>query len=251
MSEKRIGFIGGHSNIKVGARGVNGKKEEELCRVLADKCVNLATNIYYLSAYTDKISQHSGGGEEDFIINNKLDYFVSIHLNCSNDKRANGTEILVSTREKTTGIEEKMLNRICDEIGFKNRGIKRRQTGGEWLPNKYKDINDYYGILKYPKAKGISGAILETCFISNEEDMKKFEANIDKIAKIIVECIAEGFKIEKRPNTQETIQKPSEELTGCEKMYRTVIFSGSYEGAVKIKNEAIAKGFKDTFIIEK
>ena len=246
---KKIGFIGGHSDIKVGASG-NGYKEHLEVRDIANRCIEYAKKNYEGTFITDNNKQHSGGGEEDFIIDNKLDYFISIHLNCSTNTTANGSEILVSTREKTTGIEEKMLKRICDEVGFKSRGIKRRQTGGQWIPNQYKDVNDYYGILRQPKAKGISGAILEICFISNKSDMEKFISNKDKIAKIIVESICEGFGIQKKVNIPQEPEKPLEKPSEAETLYRVCIGTfKSKENAVKFKNEAMLKGFKDAFII--
>ena len=169
----KIGFIGGHSNKKTGASsnisGVN-YQEHLIVREIANKCVEYAKKHYEGTFVTDDVNSHSGGGEEDFIINNKLDYFISIHLNSASASSANGTEIIVNCREKTTGIETEMMKRLSSDIGFKNRGVKRRQTGGDWI-SSYKDINDYYGILRQPLAKGIHGSILEICFISNGDDM--------------------------------------------------------------------------------
>lgn len=239
----KIGFIAGHSNRKVGASG-NGYQEHILVREIANKCIEYANNNYKGTFLTDDVNSHSGGGEEDFVINNKLDYFLSIHLNAGTST-ANGTEILVSCKEKTTGIEQNIVDNLASQIGFKNRGIKRREQGGNWV-NGYKNVNDYYGILRTPKNKGISGSILEICFISNIDDLNKLLNNKDKIAKIIVDNICNGFKLEKK-----TITSTNTSTNTNNKIYRTVIFSGSYENAVKMKNEAMLKGFKDAFIVEK
>ena len=244
----KIGFIGGHSEKKIGSSG-NNYMEHKVVRDIANRCVEYAKKNYEGTFITDGVNQHSGGGEEDFIINNKLDYFISIHLNSSANSSANGCEIIVNCREKTTGIETAMMNELSSNIGFKNRGVKRRATGGEWLSSS-KDINDYYQILRQPRAKGISGSILEICFISNLDDMKKLMNNKDEVVKIIVESICNGFKLKKKVINQENNQKPLESILEGEKMHRVVI--GAFkikDNEIKLKNEAITKGF-NAYIVE-
>lgn len=243
----KIGFIGGHSNKKVGARGT-GHSEEVICRDLANRCLEYAKANYNATFLTDSVNDHSGGGEETFVINNKLDYYISLHLN-SASASATGTECIVSCREKTVGIETKIVNEICNQLGLRNRGIKRRQTGGDWISG-YKNVDDYYGILRQPKAKGISGAILEVCFISNADDMNKLKANMDKVARIIVDAICNGFGVDKKAGANPNPPQSSSSSTSG-KIYRTVIFSGSYEGAKKKEAEAKEKGFTDAFTVEK
>ena len=248
----KIGFIGGHSNKKIGAvstiAGTN-YKEHLVVRDIANKCVEYAKKNYEGTFITDDVNSHSGSGEVTFIINNKLDYFISIHLNSSSNTTANGCEIIVNCREKTVGIETEMMKRLSSEIGFKNRGVKRRQSGGDWITST-KDVDDYYGILRQPRAKGISGSILEICFISNKDDMDKLMKNTDKVVKIIVESICDGFKMKKKVINQETPQKPLESILEGEKMHRVVI--GAFknkDNAIKLKNEAISKGF-NAYIVE-
>lgn len=111
----KIGFIGGHSNKKIGASG-NNYQEHLVVRDIANRCVEYAKKNYEGTFITDDVNSHSGGGEETFIINNKLDYFISIHLNSASSS-ANGCEIIVNCREKTTGIETNIMKRLADEIG--------------------------------------------------------------------------------------------------------------------------------------
>lgn len=245
----KIGFISGHSDLKAGASG-NGYQEHLVVRDIANECIRYARETYEGTFMIDNNNQHSGGGEEDFIIKNKLDYFMSIHLN-SATASANGSEIIVNCREKTTGIEDKILSRLNKEIGFKNRGVKRRKAGGEWITGT-QNVDDYYGILRQPMKNGIHGSIIEICFVSNTDDMKKLMTNKDKIVKIIVDSICEGFGLKKKASTNTPIETPVETPIATQtKLYRTVIFTGSYENAVKMKNEAMLKGFNDAFIIEK
>lgn len=239
-------FIGGHSNSKVGARGC-GQKEEVICRRIADKCVKKFNEMYIGTSKTDSVSQHSGGGEETFITSNKPKYFMSLHLNASDNSSALGSEIIVNNKEKTTGIEDKILAGMVN-LGFRNRGIKRRSNDG-W-ETKTNSKTDYYGILRTPIAQGIHGTIFEMCFITNQADVNRLLANEDKIVLLIVQSIGDGFGF-KRRNTQQNVSKPSTGQSEPNKIYRTVIFSGSYEGAKKKEAEAKAKGFSDAFTVEK
>lgn len=246
MSE--IVFIGGHSNKKVGARG-QGYKEEIIARRIADKCVKKFNETYFASAVTDNVNQHSGGGEEDFVIASKPKYFMSLHLNASDNASALGSEIIVNNKEKTTGIEDKILSEMV-KLGFKNRGIKRRSNDG-WETKTNSKV-DYYGILRTLMSKGIHGTIFEIAFITNKSDMDRLLANEDKIVKIIVEAIGDGFGY-KRRNIPEDNSKPSTSQPEPESdtLYRVCIGTfRNLQNARKTEAEAIAKGF-EAFIVNK
>lgn len=236
----KLAFIGGHSNRKVGASG-NGYQEHLLVRELANMCVKLANERFEVEAITDSVNDHSGGGEEDFIIKNltSKDYFVSIHLN-SAVASANGSEFIVNAKEKSTKIEERILDRL-KKIGFRNRGIKRRISGGEWVEG-YTAATDYYGILREPMKKNIHGTILEVCFISNKADMDLFVKNKKEIATAIVDEICIGYGLKKK--VSDTV------LEEAETIYRVCV--GSYTlkaNAERRKKEMLEKGF-DAFIIQ-
>jgi N-acetylmuramoyl-L-alanine amidase len=235
----KIAFIAGHSNKKTGASG-NGYQEHLLARELADMCVKLANERFVVEAITDTKDMHSGGGEEDFIKQNltSKDYFMSIHFN-SATAAAKGSEIIVNAKEKSTKIEDRILDRL-NKLGFVNRGVKRRVSGGQWVEG-YSTSQDYYGILREPMTKGIHGTIMEVCFISNKSDMDLYQKHKKEIATIIVDEICSGFGLKAKVN--------DEKIEEATTMYRVCVGSYSvFSNAERRKKEMLEKGF-DAYIV--
>lgn len=235
----KIAFLGGHSNKKTGASG-NGYQEHILARELANMCVKLANERFEVEAITDGVNQHSGGGEEDFIKQNltSKDYFMSIHFN-SATASAKGTEIIVNAKEKSTKIEDRILDRM-NKLGFVNRGTKRRISGGAWVEG-YTSSTDYYGILREPMTKGIHGTIMEVCFISNKSDMDLYIKHKEEIATIIVDEICGGFGLKAKVK--------DEKIEEATTMYRVCVGSfGVKSNADRRLKEMLEKGF-DAYIV--
>lgn len=111
-----------------------------------------------------------------------VSYVLEFHLNAAaNDTAGNGvttgTEIFVHTSEAGITVEEAILRRVC-ALGFKNRGVKRSSG---------------LAVLKYVKARGVSHALVETCFIDDRDDMELYGAKFAQIAQAIADGVAEGF----------------------------------------------------------
>lgn len=109
-----------------------------------------------------------------------------VHFNaCVNDTKGNGvttgTEIFVTTAEKTVGVENRVLKAIA-AFGLKNRGVKRKN----------------YTVIARAKAAGVSSALLETCFIDDKDDMQIYADKKAKIAEAIAIAIAEQFGLKKK-----------------------------------------------------
>ena len=114
------------------------------------------------------------------------DYVFEAHFNaCVNDEKGNGkttgTEIYITTSEKGSTVEEKIVKGISD-IGLKNRGVKRKN----------------YSVIYKAKKQGVSSALLELCFIDDLDDMKIYQNNKSKIIKAIANGIISGFSLEKK-----------------------------------------------------
>ena len=114
-----------------------------------------------------------------------IGYVMELHLNSAandpnGDGRTTGTEIYVHENEKGVTVEEAILRRVC-ALGFKNRGVKR-STG--------------LAVLKHVKARGVSHALIETCFIDDKDDMELYGRQFDAIARAIADGVAEGFGME-------------------------------------------------------
>lgn len=179
----KILLIAGHGGGDPGATGC-GYKEADLTREV-------------VSLVEAKLSKYATVAVADTAVNwyknytklplSGVGYVLEVHFNaCVNDLKGNGvttgTEIFVTTSEKGTIVEEKIVNGIA-KLGFKNRGVKRKN----------------YSVINYCKNKGVSSALIETCFIDDADDMKIFTEKKALIADAIANGIAEGFGLNKEP----------------------------------------------------
>mgnify|MGYP005773529755 FL=1 len=111
-----------------------------------------------------------------------VSYVIEFHLNsAANDPKGNGRttgmEIFVHTNEQGVTVEQAILRRVC-ALGFKNRGVKRSSG---------------LAVLKHVFNRGVSHALVETCFIDDKDDMKLYGRKFDAIARAIADGVAEGF----------------------------------------------------------
>ena len=121
-------------------------------------------------------------------------YVIELHLNAAaNDPQGNGkttgVEVLVHTAEKGITVEQAICRRIA-ALGFQNRGVKRRS-----------DLL----VMNTVHRKGISHALIETCFVDDADDIKLYKAKFYDIARAIADGVAEGFG--------KTVQKENDEVT--------------------------------------
>lgn len=112
-------------------------------------------------------------------------YVLEVHFNaCVNDTkgdgRTTGTEIFVTTSEKTVGVETKIVQAIAT-FGLKNRGVKRTN----------------FTVIARAKAAGVSSALLETCFIDDKDDMQIYSSKKAQIEAAVANAIASQFGLKK------------------------------------------------------
>lgn len=174
----KILLIAGHGDGDCGAIG-NGYYEADLTR-------EVATLLKAeLDGYADVTIADTKKNWYKHIIQQKnsfnfkpYDYVLEIHFNSFTNKTANGTEIYITRAEKTYGVEENILKGISN-IGFTYRGVTRKN----------------YDLIHYIKNQGVSSALLEVCFISNEKDMKLYQSKNGEVIKAIAKGIADGFSL--------------------------------------------------------
>ena len=131
-----------------------------------------------------------------------IGYVMELHLNSAasdpkGDGRTTGTEIYVHENEKGVTVEEAILRRVC-ALGFKNRGVKR-STG--------------LAVLKHVFKRGVSHALIETCFIDDKDDMELYGRQFDAIARAIADGVAEGFGMEAPAEPAEDPEEEGESMT--------------------------------------
>lgn len=172
-------ILNGHGAGDSGALG-NGYKEADLTRELADLVVfklNTYAKVYRYPRERNAYKDIKNGVFTKClpVAFDKIDYAFEIHFNAF-DGNAKGTEIYITKLEKGYSVEQAIVNNIAS-IGFSNRGVKR---------------SDFL-VIKTLKNKGVSSALLETCFIDNANDMKTYQEHKNDIAQAIVNGIVERF----------------------------------------------------------
>ena len=172
----KILLIAGHGDGDCGAVG-NGYYEADLTREVVKLLKPQLDGYADVTIADTKKNWHKHLIKQGNYFNFKpYDYVLEIHFNSFNVKSANGTEIYVTRSEKSHGVETNIVNGIA-KLGFTNRGV----------------IPMNFDVIKYVKKQGVSSALLEVCFISNEKDMKNYQSKKNEIVKAIANGIIVGF----------------------------------------------------------
>lgn len=170
---KHITHSAGHNNKSVGARGVDGCKEEVLTRDV-NKWVGYYFD-YLNQPHTDITPPNLSSSEElkyrvDKANNIGSDLDVHIHFNVfKGENVAKGSEIIKYSKE--TSECKRILDKLS-KLGFKNRGTK---------------FNNKLYVLKHTK---MNCMIIEVCFIDSLVDYSLYtQLGCKAVAKAIVEGI--------------------------------------------------------------
>lgn len=177
----KILLIAGHGDGDSGAVG-NGYKEADLTRETA-KLVQKELSQFAEVDIADTSKnwyKHicKQGHSFDFT---PYKYVLEFHFNASkkeatSDGKTKGTEIYITTAEKNDAVELEILRGI-ESIGYKNRGVKRKN----------------YSLINHIKKQGVSAALLEVCFIDDIDDMRLYVEKKKEITKAIAQGIVKGF----------------------------------------------------------
>lgn len=119
------------------------------------------------------------------------DYVLEVHFNSAANIEATGVEVWVTPIENGITVEQTIVNKIA-ALGYVNRGVKRED----------------FRVIRTAKNKGVSAALIETCFISNQGDMDRYNNNFTRVCAAIVEGVAEGFGLNKNNEFIPSIPKP-------------------------------------------
>ena len=181
----KVLLIAGHGAGDSGAVG-NGYKEADLTRKIVaalepklKKYCSVGVYPTSRNAYDDvqngTFTNHVPGGIRSY------NYVFEVHLNSSADDPdgngvTTGTEIYITSAEEGYTVETAILENVCS-MGFRNRGVKRTD----------------FSVIATCKNYGVSSALLESCFIDDQDDVDLLVPNIDEFAQKVVDGIAEGF----------------------------------------------------------
>jgi N-acetylmuramoyl-L-alanine amidase len=184
----KIYSAAGHGGKDSGAVG-NGLKEKDLTLAVTLELHNFLalaghTVFTYRLADTDYDLTSAQRVDNVAKIANEAnsDFFIDVHFNGSTDPSANGVECYYSMHEKTTTAGFKIATELCssfaNKFGLANRGAKTKITKGA----------DHFGVIRQTNMPAI---LFECCFISNVNDMSKYNAK--EFARVIATSICKVF----------------------------------------------------------
>ena len=221
----KICVVAGHTSTGKGTGAVGYINESTETRVVAKKVVEYLKQAGHTAVYGEINKSDNYLAEQVAIANKaKYDLVVQVHFNAGG---GTGTETLYRS---TTG--KKYAEQINKKLSamYKSRGAKH-------------DINDVGRKLYWLSNTKAPAVLIETCFVDSKVDTDKYLSNKAYTAKLIAEGII----------GQEIVEKPTEPniTPSSDTLYRVVIGTCTKPNAEKLKQEAIAKGFKDTFLVVK
>lgn len=174
---KIVTITAGHSNTDSGA--VNGKiTEAEIVRDMRNM-VNLYLEREGIKTKTD------GDGNINFPLNQAVKLIsgsnlaIEFHCNAATSKSAKGVEALSQTKDKL--ISQKLCKAVSDVMGSPLRGDKG------WKPEN----SGQHSRLAFVSGGGI---ILELFFISNDDELKVWNAKKWLVGKAVAGVIMEHLK---------------------------------------------------------
>ena len=184
----KILLIAGHGSGDCGAVG-NGYQEADLTRELVQliakslEAYEVDVDVYDMNRNAFKDAQNGT------LKLGSYDYLLEVHFNAFSDPKAHGTEIFVTNAETGIKVEQSIMNNLRRYFVLRDSdGVKR---------------SDFL-VIATAKNKGISSALLETCFITNKNDMIVYNASKKDIAEDIALGLADGFKLKKKAKPKNT-----------------------------------------------
>jgi len=178
----------------------NGYKEADLTRELVENLAKKLKQYATVDIYNKNRNAFYDVQNGKFSID-KYNYVLEIHFNASANGKGRGSECFVTTRENGITVEQAIMKNMSKFFTLRDNdsifdGVKRTN----------------FLVINTVKNAGISGALLETCFIDNKNDMNIYQKDKDKIAQAIADGIVSGFGLKKNStstNNTQTTSKPA------------------------------------------
>lgn len=187
----------GHGGNDSGATAF-GAKESDLTLKIAQYCKEELSkydvNVVMTRATDTRLSE-----EAAMDLKNRVEvarkagasYFISIHINSAANSAAKGAEVYYPNTSGNKNLSSngqnlaKAIQRQLAALGLYDRGIKiRNYTDGTTSYDPTSSDKDYYGVIRYAKEAGITGLIVEHCFISNKEEFDKYLGSNAKLQQL-------------------------------------------------------------------
>lgn len=191
----RLFVISGHGAGDCGAVG-NGYQEAERVRALAQKIKdfggdNVVLSDFNLNSYKTDIFSN-GVIPKDCIV-------LELHLDSSTSKTARGGHVIINSNFRADKYDERLAKMISTMFPGRSKTIVGR--------------NDLANIFR-AATSGYNYRLMECCFISNADDIKKFNAEIDTLAKEILDCFDIAVKQEDIRGSRSLVDIAKEVIAG-------------------------------------
>ena len=184
----------GHGGNDSGAVGVNNAYEKDLTLKIAQYCKQ-ELEKYDCNVVMTRTGDTNPSLEDraNYAKSQGAQYLISIHLN-SGSGYAVGAEVYYPNTnwrpdisQNGKNVAQAIQNQLVS-LGIYNRGIKFRTIDTNIYPDpfRYNDgsVADYYGIIRNAKYNGLTGLIIEHCFINSVSDYNNYLNSDAKLQKL-------------------------------------------------------------------
>lgn len=194
----KILLISGHGDGDSGA--VSGTYTEEMLNIEFASLIKKHLDKYaYVTLYDTTRNAFNDVKNGTFNVSD-YDYLLEIHFNAFN-KNARGSEIYVSSLEEGITVEQEIMNVMKQYFSLRDND------------SVFDGVKVYnYSVIYTAKKQGTSSALLEVCFIDNDEDMLIYNQNKDNIAYDISNAIAIGFNLTNDEVNLKTVEEIAVEV---------------------------------------
>ena len=185
----------GHGGNDSGAIGVNNVYEKNLTLKIAQYCKQELEkyNCHVVMTRTGDTNP-SLEDRANFAKSQGAQYLISIHLNSAAGGGAVGAEVYYPNthwRPDISANGKNVAQAIQSQLvslGLYDRGIKFRTIDTNIYPDPFRyddgSVADYYGIIRNAKYNGLTGLIIEHCFINNVSDYNNYLSTDTKLQQL-------------------------------------------------------------------
>lgn len=185
----------GHGGNDSGAIGVNNVYEKNLTLKIVQYCKQ-ELEKYNCHVVMTRTGDTNPSLEEraDYAKSQGAQYLISIHLNSAAGGGAVGAEVYYPNTHWRPDISQngknvaQAIQSQLVSLGLYDRGIKFRTIDTNIYPDPFRyddsSVADYYGIIRNAKYNGLTGMIIEHCFINNVSDYNNYLNSDAKLQKL-------------------------------------------------------------------
>lgn len=185
----------GHGGNDSGAIGVNNVYEKNLTLKIAQYCKQ-ELEKYNCRVVMTRTGDTNPSLEDraNFAKSQGAQYLISIHLNSAAGGGAVGAEVYYPNTHWRPDISQngknvaQAIQSQLVSLGLYDRGIKFRTIDINIYPDPFRyddsSVADYYGIIRNAKYNGLTGMIIEHCFINNVSDYNNYLNSDAKLQKL-------------------------------------------------------------------